>query len=209
MSEPPPLQVDPDGVTPHPRHVGSRWLDLLLATSAIVISTASLFIASQHAKTQEKLVAATSWPFLQFRTSNSGDKNQPVIEMSVVNSGQGPALLKYADVQYQGRSMKGAYDLMQACCGWRPMTYAEAKPYKINTGILGGVVIPPHETLTFFHFEDTPQAHEMWTLMDQARFKLKFDVCYCSVLGECWRSDLKGLEPKKVDVCPTSGGYTE
>jgi hypothetical protein len=206
----PPVHVHQDGVTPHPKHVGARWIDLLLAASAIVISTVSLFIASQHAKTQERLVAATSWPFLQFRTGNSDQQNKPVIEMSVINSGQGPALLKYVGVSYEGRPVHGAYDLMRACCGFHPLSVDEARKFRIGTTFLGGVVISPHDELRFFAFEDTgPPSHELWRQMDGVRFKLKFDACYCSVLGECWRSDLKGLEPVKVETCPTSGGYKE
>jgi hypothetical protein len=209
MSEPP-VHVDVDGVTPEPKHTGHRWLDLLLATSAILISTVSLFIASQHARTQERMVAATSWPFLQFRTGNNGDQGKPIVTMSVVNVGQGPALLKHVSVTYDGKPVRGAYELMAACCGWAPKTDAELKTFRINTSPLGGVVIPPHEEYPFYLFEKTgPQSEAVWNKMDQARFRLKFDACFCSVLGDCWRSDLRGLEPTPVKACPKGRGYGE
>ncbi|HEY3815021.1 MAG TPA: hypothetical protein VGL66_17520 [Caulobacteraceae bacterium] len=209
MSEPP-VQIDADTVTAAPKPTGHRWIDLLLAGSAILISGVSLFIAAQNANMQQRMVAATSWPFLQFRTANNGDQGKPMIAMKVVNVGQGPALLKHVTVTYDGKPVRGAYDLMQACCGWAPKTDAELKMFKVGTAPLGGVVIQPHEEYLFYEFENTgPAADAVWRKMDQARFKLKFDACYCSVLGECWRSDLRSLEPTPVKVCPKDRGYGE
>jgi len=209
MTEPP-LHVEPDGVTPEPKRTGHRWLDLLLAGSAILISTVSLFIAAQHAKTQERMVAATSWPFLQFRTSNNGEQGKPVISMSVVNVGQGPALLKHVSVTYDGKPVHGAYELMSLCCGWAPKSASDLKAFKTSTAPLGGVVIPPHEEYLFYQFENTsPQTDAVWRKMDATRFRMKFDACFCSVLGECWRTDLRSLEPAPVKACPKDRGYGE
>ena len=210
MAEPPPVHVDVDGVTPEPKRTGHRWLDLLLAGSAILISTVSLSIAVQQARIQERMVAATSWPFLQFRTSNNGDQGKPVISMSVVNVGQGPALLKHVSVTYDGKPVQGAYDMMQVCCGWAPKTNADLLGFRTNIAPLGGVVIQPHEEYLFYQFDNTgPQSDAVWRRMDAARFQLKFDACYCSVLGDCWRSDLRGLEPTRIKSCPKSRGYGE
>ncbi len=200
-----PIRVEPDAVNAEPRKTGTKWLDLLLAASAILISTVSLFIASEHGKTQERLVAATSWPFLQFRTSND-DQGKNVVQMEVVNSGQGPALLKYLGVTYEGHPVHNSAELIALCCNL-VIDAATAKDTRIQTTIAEGVVIAPHDTNAFFRFEK-PQSHpEAWDAMDRARWKLKFDACYCSVLKECWRSDLHGLEPTPVKSCPTEGGY--
>jgi hypothetical protein len=205
-----PVHVDADGVTPEPRRTGHRWLDLLLAGSAILISVVSLSIALRQAQIQDRMVAATSWPFLQYRTSNNGAEGKPVISMSVVNVGQGPALLKHVSITYDGKPVQGAYALMKLCCGWAPKSDAELKAYKTSIAPLGGVVIPPHEEYLFYQFENTgPQSDAVWRKMDAARFKLKVDACFCSVLGDCWRSDLKGLEPTPVKTCPKGRGYGE
>jgi hypothetical protein len=35
-----------------------------------------------------------------------------------------------------------------------------------------------------------------------ALHRLDFATCYCSVLGQCWTSDLKSVEARPVKACP-------
>ena len=66
----PQVHTEADGVVAHPHHTGARAIDLLLAGSAILISTVSLFIGFHHARTEERLVAAASRPILFYTTGN-------------------------------------------------------------------------------------------------------------------------------------------
>ncbi len=66
MSEPP-VHTSVDEVHAHAHKTGHRWVDMAIAISAITISVISLFVAIEHGKTEEKLVAANSWPFVIFQ----------------------------------------------------------------------------------------------------------------------------------------------
>ena len=100
MSEPPahkaepPVSISTEGVHPEPRKTGHRLVDFSIALSAIVISLISLAVGIHHGRVQERLVAATSWPFLSF-----------------------PALLKSLVVRYKGKPVRGWFELLEQCCG--------------------------------------------------------------------------------------------
>jgi hypothetical protein len=67
----PPLHVEPEGVKPELRRVGHRWIDLTIALTAIVLSLVSLAVAIGNARTQEKMVAAATWPLPAVRQHQS------------------------------------------------------------------------------------------------------------------------------------------
>lgn len=46
----------------HPHHTGHRWVDYVIAGTALLVSVISLWVAVGHGRTMEKLVAANSWP---------------------------------------------------------------------------------------------------------------------------------------------------
>ena len=67
-----PVQTSVDDVHAHAHKTGHSWVDLAIALSAIAISVISLFVAIGHGRTEEKLVVASSWPFLTFDTTKNG-----------------------------------------------------------------------------------------------------------------------------------------
>ena len=50
-----------------------------------------------------------------------------------------------------------------------------------------------------------PAQLAIWDGLNSARVALEFDACYCSVLDECFRSDLVSMTPTRVDACPARG----
>lgn len=209
MNEPP-IQVQPDGLEPQPHKTGTRWVDLVLAGSAILISVISLGIAIAHGRIQQKMVAAASWPVLSLDSGNRDDKTgKDVIALSVHNNGAGPAMLKSVAIYYRGKRYDGAYPLLIACCGWRSIaTPADARIYGVTTSRLNRSVIASGADRLVLMAPKTALNARIWSRLDHERFKLTFDACYCSVLGECWRSDLQGGEPTPIKACPKSAGFT-
>lgn len=208
MSEPP-IHVRPDGVEVEPRRTGHRWVDLVLAGSAILISVISLGIAISHGRIQQKMLAASSWPLLFLDSGNRDEKSgADVIAIAVRNDGAGPALVKSVSAIYKGKRYTQAYPLLMDCCGWRYVASpADAKAYLVTTSRLNRSVIPNGGERLMLMVPLTKENKEIWKRLDQERFSFKFDACYCSVLGECWRSDLQGGEPKAVKECPVSEGF--
>ena len=204
--EAPPIHVEPEGVKPEMRKVGHRWIDLSIALSAIVLSLISLAVAIGNARTQEKMVAAATWPLLQFGTTNVGPDGEPLIRLTVSNTGVGPALLRSVDIRYGGRSFDKAPFLLAACCGWsravNEAVKAEGGSGNMITSRLDNVILAPGADLDFLQLRRTGANAAVWDRLDAERFKLTFDACYCSVFDECWRSDLRSLEPRPVKQCP-------
>src|SRR3978361_1861466 len=103
MSEPP-LHAGVGEVQAHAHKTGHSWVDLAIALSAITISVISLFVAVAHGRTEEKLVAAMSWPFLPFHTEKYGlEAGGWTIYFILQNSGVGPARVKWLRVSLDGK----------------------------------------------------------------------------------------------------------
>ena len=209
MAEPP-VSIDHESVRAEPRPTGKRWMDMAVTATAIIMSLISLQVGVENARTQEKMVAATSRPILFYTTGNRDDEGAESISMTIRNVGVGPAFLKHLDVRYQGKSLSGAHDFLLTCC----MSPAERQAGNtawlgLGTQRVGQSVMPAGDDSLMLRLKKTETNKEVWERLNRARFQVTMNACYCSVLEECWRSDLSGLEPEQVDECPSKGGYRE
>lgn len=202
-----PVMVRPDGVDVHPRRIGHKVFDILLAGSAILISCISLYVAVEESKRMQELVAANSWPLLQIRTANSVD-DQPVIRFTVENAGVGPALIKSFDVDYRGQRTSNLERIVQICCGTFPQTQGKVEPGNLGTNFVANTVIRAGDDLPILVLPKAPKNASVWEQLNTKRFKMKFHACYCSVFGTCWESDLTGVNPTEVEQCPPAEATT-
>ena len=204
MSEPP-VKSGADDVHAEPRKTGHHFLDLTIAFSAILISLVSLGVAIHHGHVQQRLVAANSWPFLRFDFDNSRAEGGQLVTYSIINSGVGPAVLKSFVVDYQGKPMHGFVELLQACCG---MPHDVDINGLLDLGFRGENrpigVIRASDQLVLFRFFRNPANIAMLDGVAAARERVKFRACYCSIVGECWFSDLRSLDPQPVEACKAS-----
>ena len=206
----PPISVGPDHVHPHAPHTGRRWLDLVIAISAITISLISLFVAVEHGQTERKLVAANSWPFVVYDWNREGYGSKiRSLDLMVRNSGVGPARIQSVILRLDGRPVRDHGALLAQCCGMAVSdTAAEVQGglYSEN-GIVG--VLSPREIVHFLVFHGTADNAPLMRRLDEAKSRIAFTVCYCSVLDECWLSNLKSTDnPKRVRRCEaTSDDY--
>lgn len=211
MSGPLP-EVGVDEISANPLKTGHKMLDLTIALSAITISVISLFVAVGHGRTEEKLVAASSWPFLTFETDKGGlEAGGWTIHLRVQNSGVGPARVKWFRVNLSGIQVRNRADLMSRCCGV-PVGDADQQ---IHRGLVSQNspvgVIPAREGIEILTWRARPGNDAIMSKLDGVRSRLRTEACYCSVLDECWISDLTATaEPHHVDQCrPVLDGYSE
>jgi hypothetical protein len=68
-----------------------RWLELVIAVTALVTSISSIAIAVHHGKIMEKLVQANSVPYMQGGFSNVTPEGHHVLSLDLLNRGVGPA----------------------------------------------------------------------------------------------------------------------
>ncbi len=208
MSEPP-IQTGVDHVHAHPRPVGHRRIDLILALSAVFISAVSLYVAVEHGRIERQLVQenahlveANSWPFLQIDGEYSTRSTTRIL---LVNAGIGPAKLQTFQVFYQGRLVPDLYALLRSCCGLA--STPEARHAQVPAGLSiadpANEVLRPGENRAVLEVPASPEQHDMSELFLKASDSITFGACYCSVFDQCWISNLATLRPREVRACPS------
>jgi hypothetical protein len=187
-----------------------HWTDTAFAIAALFVSAVSLWVGIRTEQANEKLVAASTWPYLFVESSNATADAAPVVHMDVTNSGVGPAKVESFEVFWHGKAWPDADSLVGACCGYKPF----GVDLKTNrTGILqGGVegtIVRAGETRPFLTLRLTPDSAAVWQKLNVARNAMSYRVCYCSVFDECWIGEFRGitssaarLHPKRIKTCP-------
>ena len=207
MSEPP-IHTGVDHVHAHPRHVGYRPLDLILALLAVFISAVSLYVAIDHGRTEQKLVQANaqlvqanSWPFLQ--VDDQFSTSSPT-QIALVNAGIGPAKLESLQVLFHGQPVEDFYTLLKLCCGLS--SNANDRKAQMPGGFAiydaENQVLRPGERRLLMVVPATPTQHEISDRFLKASTDIQYRACYCSVFDQCWTSDLMTLKPQTAAACP-------
>ena len=201
MSEPP-LHVTTDEVHAHPHKTGHSKLDLVIAVSAIFISAVSLAVAIEHGRTERDLVAANSWPFLRSVLSNDANGRRDVV-VGVSNGGVGPAKLHSLEVSYDGKPVSSALDLLRQCCGLGPSSddIRRQLPEGLVRSVADEQVLRPGEENQIIVVHRDASAPDIPERFAASLLKIGFSACYCSILDECWVSDLRSTRTRRVSQC--------
>ncbi len=194
----PSIPTEPFG---QPPRTGRFWFDLLAATSAIFISVVSLMVAFRGEETQRGLLAANSWPFVQL----SEDQLVDEARLDVENAGVGPAKIMSFEIFYHGTPVDTMGDLLSRCCGIKraaPNTPIGHIP-GLGYGQVYDNVLRPGEHLLAIRLNKS-SSPELLAKFKAAMPDMTYLSCYCSVLQECWTSDLRSLTQNKVSSCPAA-----
>jgi hypothetical protein len=199
-------RVIPDQEAAHPHHpTGHRWLDLTLALCAMFVSVVSLIVAVRHGVTMDRLVAANSWPFLTYHTSNQDAEGKPRIALIMVNAGVGPARVETFEVWWQGQPVASGDELLTRCCLLKPggaLDLSGVRALGLSLGIVAPAVLRAGDSQDILSMTQTEANADVWQRLDTARLNLRMRACYCSVFDECWVTDLIQTGVKEVAVCP-------
>ena len=187
---------------PHARHGGGlpRWLDLIIAVSALVTSISSIAIALHHGRIMAMLVKANSFPYMQGGFSDRTAEDKEVLSLDLLNRGVGPAHEESLRVKIGDSYVKSVPELFAAALGPEQAAKAQAvidaTSNKVRTRF-----IPGGQSQLVFRVAKTPANAQFWDMLekDQARWNLEF--CYCSVFQECWEVLSKWQEPAPVKQC--------
>jgi hypothetical protein len=203
MSEAP-VDAGVDDVQPVPRRTGRPHFDVIVSLTAIFISAISLYVAIEHGKTERDLVAANVWPFPRAILDNNHD-DRGSTAIGVSNGGVGPAKIRTFEMFYRGQPVSSGLDLLRKCCGLPPGDEAvkTAFPNHLGTSIVEETVLRPGEDNVVFRVPPSPTAPEISSRLKQfdVLTKVTFRVCYCSVLDQCWISDLRSTRTQPVNEC--------
>jgi len=191
-----PIPPEPFG---QPPRTGRFWFDLLAVGTALFISVVSLVVAFRGEQTQRGLLAANSWPFVQL----SEDIGTDDAKLDVENAGVGPAKVMTFEIFYRGTPVGNVDDLLHRCCGLAvtPQGSHAASLRGVGYGQVYGNVLRPGEHIIALSLGKSAPP-ELLTQFKAAMGDLSYLSCYCSVLQECWRSDLRSLTQNAVISCP-------
>ena len=179
---------------------------MTVAVAAVFISVVSLAVAILHGRTMERmaeenarLVAANSWPFVQYAAGWATTDGVTRVTMKVFNSGVGPAKIESAELMWKGVAYRGDPEFLKACCGLDP---ASGTPF--DSTVVPGFVMRAGNEARFLEFSKQADP-AVFAALQQAALSgdLQLNVCYCSIFDQCWQSDLTllSLKPKQVEAC--------
>jgi hypothetical protein len=190
---------------PHASHGGGlpRWLELVIAVTALVTSVSSIAIALHHGKVMEKLVEANSIPYMQGGFSDATLEGDEVISLDLLNRGVGPAHEKSLRVKVGDRYVKSVPELVAASLGTRDPAEAHdaEKALRFTWNAVPTRFIPGGQSQFIFRTAKTPENAPIWDRLDAAQSKWTVEFCYCSVFDECWEVRGKWQEPQPVKQC--------
>jgi hypothetical protein len=177
--------------------VGARLQRYVASGVAVVVSLVSLGVALSANRTQERLLAASVWPALEYGTGNRSDDGADEITLVLGNNGVGPARLRGVRVLYKGKFAGDSIKLLQLCC--------ELGDSPVNTVTSGtrGRVLKAGDEITFMMLPFDNNSDELWKRFNRERFGVAVRACYCSVLDDCWIFDSTRIDPEPVQSCPS------
>ena len=164
---------------------------------AIVVSLITLWVALSSNRTQERLLAASVWPTLEYGTGNRDDQGRDMIIMQIDNNGVGPARLRGVQVFYDGQLARNSVVLLRLCCG-----LGESQPVQTVTSGTRGRVLKAGDELEFMMLPKEVNDADVWKRFNKERFKVEVRACYCSVLDDCWTMNSTRTDPEAVNACP-------
>jgi len=192
----------PEMHAPHGAHTGQRWVDMLLALTAVLVSAISLYVATDNGRSMERLVAANSWPNLQFDTSvTRGDtEGSAKLSLGVKNNGVGPARLETLEIWHDDTPLKNADELgrwLKELGGGRSLI-AQLEGSTVIGNVLGA------DGETEMVALSTIEGEAWGQVFIKAASSIESRMCYCSVFDDCYVTDTRDARrrAKTVGSCP-------
>jgi hypothetical protein len=194
----------------HEGHTGHRWLDIVLAVSAMFVSVISLSVAIEHGRIMERMaeantqmvnantrmVQATSWPFVKFETHNVDEQGRARIRLVLGNAGIGPARIQTFELWWNGRPMSSPWALVKACCD------VGKALGQVSLGLTAPNILRAGDREAFFGIAPDARNAAIYDKFNEERDNITTRVCYCSVFDECWVSSGVTAHADPVPSCP-------
>jgi hypothetical protein len=152
---------------------------MMVAFSAIFVSIATLFVYLYQARIMQNQLHTSVWPYVEWLYSNGN--NQFII--TVQNKGIGPAIIRDVTLKLDDAEMGSNSDLFKTLLGHTNFEF-------VNSTVAGRVILPG-ESIEMVHVYDSVAARAIDSLLlwDNSKHKLTFELCYCSVYDDCWKTN--------------------
>jgi hypothetical protein len=186
----------------HSHRIGHRWIDIVLASSALVLSVASIILSIQNESNMRRLVTANSWPYIGLSHGNESN-GEAIIHFDVRNAGVGPATLEKLVVTYNGQAVRTAKELLERCCA---RAGSLDGIHRLSINVVENQVLSPRQEVSFFSLRKGDTEGAFWDKLNVERMKIGMSVCYSSVFGERWITSIGRPKPVSVKSCDALPG---
>jgi len=200
---------------PHGHGSGIPWLDVIVGLSAMFISVVSLVVSFEHGKTMEamvdqnqKLVVASTLPILTVFGREFDDSAKPMLQVTLSNSGVGPALIDRFEIRYKGVVYTEENALLRACCAEALLKARKSKHPQIFYSNVSGLILPARQDFYPITIKPDKDGLDLYNAFNRVRDgdDLTYHACYCSVLNECWETNFDHKRPQPVKECKVAPG---
>ncbi len=170
--------------------------NLFVAAPAMIISVAIAYFAFEQAEATKKMQVGSVWPNIAYDTGNLDDEGQPQINFNVANRGVGPARIGGMQLSLDGKAHRSIQTLLRDCCVEKGDRVAV-----VMTGV-NGKVVPAGDEFAFVSIAPSGVSPENFSRIEQARMRVRAQICFCSVFDECWIEDSQATSVRPVAQCP-------
>jgi hypothetical protein len=162
--------------------------DLLIALTALLISTLTAAAAIYQGRIIANQLSVTVWPYISYKSTVSDTG----VQLDVENVGLGPAIVRGAALFIDG---KGQPSLSAAL---RQLGYENKHGNTVALSSLGGgSVIRAGEAVTLARVRSALFASQAAAMQQRVRI----ETCYCSILNQCWLAKSGADAPTDVANC--------
>ncbi len=184
------------------------WFGIVVAMAALGTSIASIWIAVDNANSMDRLVQASSWPYLELDSSNVDDDGNKIVTLTLTNTGIGPLRLESFGIKRSEQAVRHLADLLRSSYDpeWTEPTTPEGWEAigSITTSTPRNTVLAPGGSVLVYSVPRVDSAPALWEAVNKARFDHRYHACYCSVFDECWTTDFSNTRPESIDACPVT-----
>ncbi|MCF7501713.1 hypothetical protein [Pseudoalteromonas sp. L1] len=142
------------------------------------------------------------------------EKNSQEITFYIKNSGSGPAIIKYVKFFHDEKSYSNVFKLIEDCCFdiyayEAQLNELQKESTDINffetfgwlyTGVSNNRLLASGAELNLFGFKKTGFNTTQWDKVNKQRRSIKTEICYCSLLEQCYLSDGRG-DVREIQQC--------
>lgn len=207
MSEPDHPEPAPTPKTPPegaPEMTRSERLFLRISVWQTVLSVAGVFtgaVALYAALTESSAVrrqtAAAVWPYVQLAVNDYLSDESGIYELTLTNSGVGPAQIRAVRVSINGSAMSSWAAVIDEVSPGESPTFSQS--------FIANRVIRAGESVTMFGTQNPELVAQMREVAADSNNSIQF--CYCSIFDECWTVDSRtpNAEREPQRQCPSYG----
>jgi hypothetical protein len=163
----------------------------ILPICALLISAVAGAASLYQLRMASSSIAAQTWPYVTIGWRHANDETGVVVD----NDGLGPALIRDVVLTVDQQNQHDTISAM------RQIIPTPRAVIQIDA-LTRGVVIRAGNSANLFVVRGATWANQLRA----AQSRINLQICYCSILGQCWTNSLASAIPNSVSACTETDG---